>query len=204
MATQTKPPGQSDASLADDDLNRRQAIGYFAVAAASFLPLGAACAARANQQFSPEMFGARGDGVADDYPALARLAAAVTRAGGGLVLFGRGKRYRVGQVQVTGGAERNDVSHISFEGCSDLTVDLNGSTIDVRGDFHRGADAEQGRQSFKSAVVPLRFSRCTDLAVRNGTMNGNAQLMPELGKGYAVSPTRTRTPPGEAASTMPR
>lgn len=46
--------------------------------------------------FTPEMFGATGDGVSNDSLAFERLGDAVSRAGGGTVEFGRGKTYIVG------------------------------------------------------------------------------------------------------------
>ena len=65
--------------------SRREAIRSFAATA---LLIGApACGleAQTRQTFTPEMFGARGDGRTDDYSALTRLAAAVSRAWAGWI-----------------------------------------------------------------------------------------------------------------------
>jgi polygalacturonase len=60
-------------------IDRRQflALGTLACVSASARAAGA--------RFSPESFGARGDGATDDYAAFQRLAAAVSRAGGGTI-----------------------------------------------------------------------------------------------------------------------
>ncbi len=142
--------------------------------------------------FTPEAFGAKGDGRTDDYAALKRLAAAVTAAGGGTVRFGRGRQYLIDRVQVWTGPGRNDVSHIVYANCRGLRIDLNGAAIHVKGDFHRGGDARGGRMSHRNAVIPFLFDRCADLTVENGSLDGNAGRMtrdPEVGErgGHGLS-----------------
>ena len=157
--------------------SRREALGTIGATA---LLIGApACGveAQTRRTFTPEMFGARGDGVTDDYAALKRLAAAVNAAGGGLVRFGARRRYLIDRYQIGGGPRRNDVSAISYNRCRGLTIDLNGSTISVKGDFHRAGDTRRGRGSHSSAVVPFMINRCTDVTVANGELTGNADRM---------------------------
>ncbi|MDQ4086452.1 MAG: right-handed parallel beta-helix repeat-containing protein [Pseudomonadota bacterium] len=154
---------------------RRDALQSIGAATAALI-LPASGARAAGREFTPEMFGAVGDGRSDDHAAFVRLAAAVTQAGGGTVRFGRRKRYRLDQVHV-GGPRRNNLPIIGFTRCSGLTVDFNESTVDVKGDFHRSADVREGRQSFLRSVDPLVFTDCSNLIVRNGVMNGNADRM---------------------------
>lgn len=58
--------------------------------------LRAAPAVSAGPVFTPEAFGAKGDGITNDSAAMARLSAAVNIAGGGTVSFGARKTYIVG------------------------------------------------------------------------------------------------------------
>ena len=158
------------------DISRRQAIGSIAGLATTLLPLNSAFA-QAAPLLTPEMFGARGDGVADDYPALIRLAAAVGGTRNSLVRFGRGRRYRIGQVQTAGAPGSDSPPHVIFERCSGLRIDLNGSTVDVKGDFHRGRGAANNRRSPVNAIIPFVFMHCSELSLENGTLNGNADRM---------------------------
>ncbi|CAA9485811.1 MAG: hypothetical protein AVDCRST_MAG39-440 [uncultured Sphingomonadaceae bacterium] len=83
-------------------LTRRHLLA--GAAAAALIP-SAACAQAAPTgdlpTFTPEDFGARGDGRTNDTRALARLAAAVNAAGGGRVVFRRAT-YVVGEQRPTG------------------------------------------------------------------------------------------------------
>src|SRR3954462_2151640 len=73
--------------------NRRSFLAGSAAAAAL---AGVPEVARAQgRTFTPEQFGAKGDGVTNDSRALARLAAAVNAAGGGTIAF-RKTIYLVG------------------------------------------------------------------------------------------------------------
>ena len=94
-----------------------------------------------------------------------------------MVRFGRGRHYLIDRIEIWDGPNKNDVSHIAFTRCRGLRIDLNGSTIHVKGDYHRGGDAREGRFSWSSAVIPFVFNRCSDLVVENGTLNGNADKM---------------------------
>lgn len=138
---------------------------------------GCEAAAQSTQPFTPEMFGARGDGRTDDYAALRRLAAAVNAAGGGAIRFQAGRNYFIDQIQITGGPEQNDVSHIAFNGCRGLTIDLNGAILSVKGDFHRAGNARGGRSSYSRGVIPLTLNRCMDVVIENGELYGNVDKM---------------------------
>jgi hypothetical protein len=142
--------------------------------------------------FTPEMFGARGDGMTDDYDALKRLAAAVNRAGGGNVRFGRGRHYLIDRIQIWGGPQRNELTNILFNRCRGLTIDLNGATVHVKGDFHRRGDTNQGQSSWLNQVTPLLINRCDGVVIENGSIHGHADRMtrdPEVNErgGHGVS-----------------
>lgn len=148
--------------------------------------------AQSGTTFTPEMFGARGDGRTDDYDALKRLATAVSRAGGGNVRFGRGRHYLIDRIQIWGGPNRNDLTNILFNRCRGLNIDLNGSTVHVKGDFHRRGDTNQGRHSWLNQVTPFLINRCNGVVISNGTLHGHIDRMTRDAEvdergGYGVS-----------------
>lgn len=75
-------------------VSRRAAIGGVIAAGVTALPLAAI--AQALPAFTPEDFGARGDGRTNDTAAFARMAQAVNRAGGGRIVLRR-TVYLVGE-----------------------------------------------------------------------------------------------------------
>jgi hypothetical protein len=89
--------------------------------------------ARANAQneFTPEQFGAKGDGVTNDSLAMARLSAAVNMHGGGMIIF-RKTTYVVGKqgLQLSGGYMFPPSQLLEFRGCSQpLTIKGNGARL---------------------------------------------------------------------------
>lgn len=106
-------------------VDRRQLLGVAASAVAMALcrPVWAA-----EIVFTPERFGARGDGRSDDSAAFARLSDAVNAAGGGTVSLRR-TTYIVG-TQVPGSDLAAGVRLLAFENCHRLvTVRGNGATL---------------------------------------------------------------------------
>lgn len=122
-----------------------------------------ACAAKAiGGQFVPEAFGAVGDGNTDDYDAFMRLIRAVNAAGGGSVTFARGRSYYLNRYITA----QNGITRPTFERCSQLTIDGNGATIAVKGDFYRD-------QPSTRSLAGLVFEDCQNVTVRNLELNGN-------------------------------
>ena len=83
--------------------------------------------------FTPEMFGARGDGRTDDSAAMAALSRAVSQAGGGTIVFRR-TTYLVGAQSSSGPRERNYAFEparlLEFEGCrGPLVIRGNGARM---------------------------------------------------------------------------
>lgn len=101
-----------------------------AAAATSFPGCGEA---REGTLFTPEMFGAKGDGRTNDSAAMAALSAAVSAAGGGTVHFRRAT-YLIGGQSAIG---REDVLYafqptplLEFKGCSrPLVIEGNGAQL---------------------------------------------------------------------------
>ena len=163
-------------------MSRRSALASLGGGAVGLLwTAGCGAVSAQGPTFTPEQFGARGDGRSDDYEAMHRLAAAVNAAGGGTIRFASNRRYLIDRYITGSGATRNDVRHITFTNCRGLHIDLNGSAIDVKGDFHRAADGQSGGGRYVTAtnraLNPLQFVLCHDLSVRNGELNGNVDRM---------------------------
>jgi hypothetical protein len=114
---------------------RREFLTRTAGFAAAFVlaPRGAPLFAQpAGGVFTPEMFGAKGDGVANDSAAFKALADAVNANGGGTVRFRR-TTYLVGAQQRSigrGGWAYTPADLLDFRGCSKpLIIEGNGATI---------------------------------------------------------------------------
>jgi hypothetical protein len=136
-----------------------------------FLVLGSMACVSAPERaagalFSPESFGARGDGATDDFAAFQRLAAAVSRAGGGTISLAGGRTYFLGRNVRAG----NGVSDVIFSGCSGLAIEGNAATISVDGNFSRDVPSTR-------SLCGLRFEDCANLSIRNLELVGNVQLM---------------------------
>lgn len=114
--------------------------------------------------FTPEQYGAAGDGVTDDYDAWAAMIAAINAAGTGHVQLGANKTYHLGRY-ITG-TNGLTVDDLRIAGCTGLVIDLNGSRIDIKGDFDRDAATTYG-------LAGLFLSRCRFVVIRNGEIDGN-------------------------------
>lgn len=99
---------------------------------ATSLLMGCHATVRANERtFTPEQFGAKGDGVTNDSDALTRMAAAVNLAGGGTIVF-RPVTYIVGQQRlgVPGKYSFPPPDLLYFTKCSlPLIIRGNGATL---------------------------------------------------------------------------
>jgi hypothetical protein len=88
-------------------------------------PRRAWCAAAVSlPRLTPERFGAKGDGIADDSGAINRAFAALKAAGGGTLSLGAGKTYLVGS-SLGSGPTRRFIDNVTVEG--------NGATIKNNG-----------------------------------------------------------------------
>ena len=148
---------------------RRQLL--IGCAAGAFTPV-TACAAKAiGARFTPEAFGAAGDGVSDDYDALRRMIAAVNSAGGGAVAFAPGRKYFLGRYIANG----RGAADLTFAGCRALTIEGNGATIAINGAFIRDDPATR-------SLSGLRFQDCQGVTLRNLTLDGNVNRTSRFAK----------------------
>lgn len=122
----------------------------------------------AGQPVNVEWFGAVGDGVTDDSAALRSMVAFVNSAGSGTIRFGRGKTYLIGQ-HITAG-NGNALDDFQFLNCDGLVIDLNGSKLDIAGNFDRDASTTQGYSG-------LYLANCSNVKIFNGEIDGNVDAM---------------------------
>lgn len=115
--------------------------------------------------FTPEQYGAVGDGSTNDYPAFKALYTAVNTAGGGSIVLSR-KTYYLGSHIVSG----NGVTDLAFTGCAGLSIMGYGAVVSVKGDFDRNVASTR-------AIQPFRFNNCTNVAVQGLEVDGNVDLM---------------------------
>jgi hypothetical protein len=113
-------------------MQTRRSVLAGAAAAGGAACLPAPALARAANTFTPENFGAKGDGVTNDSAAMAAMAAAVNANGGGVVRFRR-TTYKVGGQTPTGSQEGyafEPAELLEFSGCSKpLIIEGNGARL---------------------------------------------------------------------------
>lgn len=140
---------------------------FVAATAATVGMLPAACSADPMPaQFTPEQFGAVGDGVSDDYDAFQRMAAAVNQLSGAIVVLKPSATYFLNRYVTS----RNGVTDVTFQGCSSLLIRGNSASISVKGDFFRDAITTRG-------LSGLRFEDCSNVQVRELQLVGNVHQM---------------------------
>jgi hypothetical protein len=145
-------------------LTRRRFIGGCVLGA--MVPAAACSAAPPPARFTPEAFGAVGNGVQDDFDAFDRMVKAVNAARGGSIALTPGRNYFLGRFVTAA----NGVTQFSFMNCDGLAIEGNGATISVKGDFHRANKLDRG-------LSGLRIADCRNVAIRNLELVGHVDRM---------------------------
>jgi hypothetical protein len=119
-------------------------------------------------------FGAKGDGVTDDYKALLAVAAHINTLGGGTILIPQGTYYIAPYH-----TQDNHISDILFTNCNNLIIRGNHATISVNGSFKRNADRKTGNfwNSYNNEITPLSFYKCSNITIQGLELNGNVDKM---------------------------
>lgn len=142
--------------------------------------------------YTPEQFGAVGDGVHDDYPALLALSKALVD--GCVVNFDSNACYFIDQVKGIGDRRvkitpygENGVDDIVFNRLKGVTINFNGCSF-KHSKVDRFDDNGDFPYSKKSTVCPVFLSQCYDMTV-NGPVNikGPADIS-SLGEGVSAGP----------------
>ena len=128
-------------------------------------------------------YGAKGDGITDDYVAIANASAAVCSTGG--VLFfpgtinGARANYYIGRYKITGGANANGVTDISWTNCNHVQILGYGALVTVKGTFARTSDYTSGPYncSYEDEVTPFRITTSTDIQIAGLEIYGQVDRM---------------------------
>lgn len=132
-------------------------------------------------------FGAKGDGVADDYEAMQAAAWAVCQSPGATLIFPEGV-YRIDRYRIVGGPKQNDVQNVRYTGCKGTTISGTKARIEVKGDFRRRADHQEGGNSlsYASSVIPFEMINSSGFRIVGFDLAGNVEKMtrdPEVVEG---------------------
>ena len=123
-------------------------------------------------------FGAKGDGVTDDYDAMQAAAVAICNAPGATLVYPAGV-YRINRYRITAGPQKNKVLDIRYVGCSGNTITGSGASIEVKGDFRRAADLNDGGywRSYSNSLIPFAFINSSGFHLTGFEINGNVNKM---------------------------
>lgn len=127
--------------------------------------------------FTPEQFGAIGDGVTDDYEAFISLANAVNTQGYGVVELTAGKNYKLDRY--VGDGFSSTVTRIEFKRLSYLRIKGNGAKITTKGDFlmHKSDNSFGGYYRSLEQTISLSILRSNHVSITNLEIDGQGELM---------------------------
>lgn len=135
--------------MRDMDTDRRRLLVGLALTCGAAASARARASANGNRVFTPEAFGAKGDGITDDSMAMAALSNAVTLHGGGTVVFRR-TTYLVGNqgLQLSGKYMFPPQPLLMFKNCArPLSLLGNGARLQCRHGLRYGVfDANGARE----------------------------------------------------------
>ncbi len=124
-------------------------------------------------------FGAKGDGVTDDYAALQAAATAVCKTPGATLVFPPGT-YKIDRHRVVGGAKKNTTKDIQYTNCNGVTISGYGAKIDVQGNFARNPDVYPTSAyavSYDEGIIPFFMLNSTGFTISGFELDGNVDQM---------------------------
>ncbi|MEA2163512.1 MAG: hypothetical protein QOK37_1639 [Thermoanaerobaculia bacterium] len=128
---------------------------------------------------SVKNYGAKGDGVADDYPAMKAAAAALCASPSGSRLVYPPGTYRINQYRIIDGPEANGVADVTYQNCKGVTISGYGATISVKGDFFQSADytLDDIPFSWRKPVTPFFMLDSSDFTIEGFELYGGTDRM---------------------------
>jgi hypothetical protein len=123
-------------------------------------------------------FGAKGDGIGDDYDALQAAATAVCQSPDSTLFFPEGT-YLINRYRITGGKKQNTVQNIRYVGCRGTTISGVRAKIEVKGDFRRTADHIDSASivSYETTVIPFEMINSSGFRIIGFDLAGNVEKM---------------------------
>ena len=129
---------------------------------------------------SVKEFGAKGDGVTDDYHAIKEACAAIQNAGGGTLVFPKGA-YFVNQHRIDGGPHANGITNFGFSNIDGLVIEGNGSKIVMQGGWTRTADTTSGGFTYSyQNCIGFEFNSCSNVTIRDLELDGGAATITKV------------------------
>ncbi|MES2417265.1 MAG: glycosyl hydrolase family 28-related protein [Bacteroidota bacterium] len=119
-------------------------------------------------------YGAKGDGVTNDYPALKKVVDKINNNGGGTLYFPPGKYY-IGEFH----DGTNTITDLEFKNCNNLKIYGLNAVISLKGNFNRPVTRRTTKHVFSNvgAIIPIKIIQCTNVVVENLEINGNLDQM---------------------------
>jgi hypothetical protein len=132
----------------------------------------------AKKMFNVKDFGAKGDGVADDYEALQAAAWAVCQSPGATLLFPEGV-YQINRYRIVAGVKANNNQNIRYTGCKGTTITGVRAKIEAKGDFRRRADKKEGSYSisYSDSITPFEMINSSGFHIIGFELDGNVNRM---------------------------
>jgi hypothetical protein len=127
---------------------------------------------------SVKQFGAKGDGVTDDYVAMQAAATYVCGKPGSTLTYPSGVYY-IGRYSIIAGPKANGVKNIRYVGCNGVTITGYGAKIDVFGAFRRAADYVSGADaiSYSNGITPFQIINSSNFTIKGFELDGNVDRM---------------------------
>jgi hypothetical protein len=125
------------------------------------------------QRINVRDYGAKGDGVTNDYLALKKVVNEINRNKGGEVYFPPGT-YFIGEYH-----NNDKIADLEYKDCDGLKMYGSNAVISLKGDFNRAITKKSAKHSFSnvSTLIPFMINNCKNVTIENLEINGNVDKM---------------------------
>ncbi|MFA6275993.1 MAG: glycosyl hydrolase family 28-related protein [Pedobacter sp.] len=125
------------------------------------------------QQINVREYGAKGDGISNDYLALKKVVDKINKNKKGEVYFPPGN-YFIDEYH-----NNDNISDLAFKDCNGLKIYGANAVISLKGNFNRSITKKSAKHSFSSmsAIIPFMINNCKNVTIENLEINGNVDKM---------------------------